>query len=257
MHLLYDGPSLLTGEPIVAIATGIKRPSENEKTGPMVQTWILHKDTSPTFAMKEDLDRAVCGDCPHRRNSCYVNVGQAPQSVWNAYNRRRWGHHIKPLNHKEILALGTGREIRFGAYGDPAAAPLEIWSTLSRNAGLTTGYTHQWRTCDPRLKQLCMASVDTLAEKLEANRMGWRTFRVSDGEEPRTSDEALCPASEEAGHKLQCIRCGACDGTDNGKKGNVTLYVHGADWKKKRFVETAARLRAQEALTRIQVATAA
>ena len=39
--VLYEGPSKLDGEPIVAIAT-LK--TENTKTGPTIQTWILKAD---------------------------------------------------------------------------------------------------------------------------------------------------------------------------------------------------------------------
>ena len=257
MHLLYDGPSLLDGQPIVVLATGVETPSENRKTGPMIQTWILRKDTSPTYALKHDHDVSICGDCPHRKSSCYVNVGQAPQSVWNAYNKRRWHWNVDLLTPREIVALGTRREVRFGAYGDPAAAPFEIWESLSLNARLTTGYSHQWRTCDQRLRQLCMASVDTLHQMQEAQAMGWRTFRIGDDSEPRTTCEARCPASQEAGYKLQCINCGACDGTATGKNAGIFIHVHGANWKKERFTQTAARLRAEEELTRIPVTAVA
>lgn len=39
--VFYRGPSLLTGDPIVGIATGLEGGSMNAKTGPMVQAWII------------------------------------------------------------------------------------------------------------------------------------------------------------------------------------------------------------------------
>jgi hypothetical protein len=247
MHLLYDGRSLLDGSPIVVLATGDKRPSANRKTGPMIQTWILCKDVSPTFAQNTDMDVAICGNCPHRKTSCYVNTGQAPQTIWNAYNLRRWRTPLKVLTSAETVALGTERPVRIGAYGDPAAAPFEIWDSLVSNSVLHTGYTHQWETCDQRLQQLCMASVDTLTQKLSAKAMGWRTFHVLSHLAPRSRDEVLCPASEEAGSKLQCVECGACNGNITGRNGNIAINVHGPNWKKENFTATAARLCAQEA----------
>ena len=47
--VLYDGPSVLDGQPIVVIAT---METSNRKTGNMVQTWILRSDISPTDASK-------------------------------------------------------------------------------------------------------------------------------------------------------------------------------------------------------------
>src|SRR4051794_26776622 len=42
-------------------------------------------------ALKDGSDRSVCGDCVHRTadgaGSCYVNVAQAPQSVYHAWQR--------------------------------------------------------------------------------------------------------------------------------------------------------------------------
>ena len=36
--ILYEGPSMLDGAPIVVIATGIRTGSTNVKTGAMIQT---------------------------------------------------------------------------------------------------------------------------------------------------------------------------------------------------------------------------
>ncbi len=72
--LLFEGNSLINDEPIVAIATGLQRPSTNRKTGPMIQTWILHRDELPTQAIKSGSDEAICGTCPARGRWCYVQV---------------------------------------------------------------------------------------------------------------------------------------------------------------------------------------
>ena len=42
--IIYQGPSLLDGKPIVAIATTASR---NVKTGSMVSIWILRQDIDP------------------------------------------------------------------------------------------------------------------------------------------------------------------------------------------------------------------
>lgn len=201
---LYQGPSRLTGAPIVAIATS---GSQNPKTGPMLQTWILPANTAPHHAVKTGEDSAVCGSCPLRHSvaqetRCYVRPYQAPRSVWARHQRRAympWDGQAAPVS-----------GVRLGSYGDPAAVPAIVWRSLVRvHKGLpVTGYTHGWRNA-PDLKSLCMASVDSEAEALEARAMGWRTFRVSDH---AMEGEILCPASEQAGKLTTCSRCGLCRG---------------------------------------------
>ena len=45
--IIYNGPSLLDGQPIVVIATYSNR---NKKTGHVVQTYILRSDINPLEA---------------------------------------------------------------------------------------------------------------------------------------------------------------------------------------------------------------
>ena len=62
----YRGPSLLDGVPIVCKVTGTQRPSDNDKTGTMLQQWILLADVHPYEAVKTGQDESVCGECVHR-----------------------------------------------------------------------------------------------------------------------------------------------------------------------------------------------
>ena len=83
-RVLYEGPSMLDGAPIVVIATGFAESSANDKTGAMIQTWILRADLPPHHAFKAPEGASVCGDCPHRLNrTCYVRWYTAPLAVWN------------------------------------------------------------------------------------------------------------------------------------------------------------------------------
>ena len=61
--IIYRGPSLLDGAPIVVIAIDSAR---NTKTGRMVQTYILRADMDPREANKTGADFSICGTCPHR-----------------------------------------------------------------------------------------------------------------------------------------------------------------------------------------------
>jgi len=232
--ILYEGPSMLNGKPIVAIATGVAVKSKNAKTGPMVQTWILDATEEPHHAAKSGADASVCGDCKLRPSDlgvCYVTTFQGPLAIHRAWKRGGYQAY-----NQELL---TGQAIRFGAYGDPAAVPFHIWDAIGLQAVLTTGYTHAWRYCDPLHKHYCMASCETEADALEARSRGWRTFRVT--EEPgdkALSNEVICPASEEAGQKIRCIDCGVCDGTSRRLKSHIVIHAHGSKAKNLSKLET-------------------
>lgn len=223
--VFYRGRSLLDNSPIVGIVTGLTHSTRNEKTGDLLQTWILRSRVSPTDAVTSGRDASICGDCKLRGDSlatrtCYVTVFQAPQSVYRAYRRGNY----RPLN----LASIRGRSLRLGAYGDPAAIPTHVWQMLLTGASTWTGYTHQWRTCDPQLRQLIMASVDSEDERIVAGALGWRTFRVRPSvDDPFDhSTEVVCPASEEANYLTDCASCGLCRGLANPAK-SVVIAAHG------------------------------
>jgi hypothetical protein len=206
----------------VIIATGFESPSDNRKTGPMVQIWILVRSMDPVRAIKEGLDRLICGSCVHRGNgtgggrSCYVNVGQAPLGIYRAWQA---GAYL-PLPSVSVFA---GRRVRFGAYGDPTHLPLSLALAIAGASSGWTGYTHQWRK--PSLqgwRQILMASVDTTAELVIARSMGWSTFRVTPDTDHHTV-ETLC-ASDRSG--TPCADCLACAGARGGIQA-IHIPVHG------------------------------
>ncbi len=241
--VLYKGPSLINGKPIVVIATGLERGSKNTKTGKFIQTYILSDDGErPTDALNSGADESVCGSCIHRKvdgwGTCYVNVGQGPNQVYAAYLRGAY----PDFDISMLDDYFAGRIIRLGAYGDPAAVPVRIWALLCGVASGWTGYTHQWRrrrgkpACDQELRRYCMASVDTVAEMRLARRKGWKTFRVRNDDEPLEAHEFVCPAAEEAGKRRQCETCLACCGGEwNGKTVTPVIRAHGMHWKGVRF----------------------
>jgi hypothetical protein len=233
--LFYRGPSMLDGKPIVAIATGLERSSDNPKTGALIQTWILRDRINPLKALA-GADVSICGHCPHRPalgGTCYVRVHQAPLAVWKALKRGRYPR-FNPALH---LQLFEGKILRLGAYGDPAAVPLSAWRPLIQASAGRTGYTHQWRSCDEEWRAYVMASVDTPAEREEAIARGWRTFRVRAGGTPLLPGEFTCPASQEAGYRITCARCQACDGaTHSPSAATPVIIAHGA--KGRRFALT-------------------
>lgn len=220
--VIYRGPSAFDGAPIVVV---VVRDSENDKTGNMPQAYILRADQHPLGARRVGADVSICGTCPLRDGRCYVTLANGPSAVYRALSEGKYpdatpaqvGHWLR------------GRMIRLGAYGDPAAAPLSVWTALVEHASGWTGYTHAWGTGHSAgFERLVMASCDSPADFAAARAAGWRTFRVVAGADPvRLPGEAVCPASDEAGNLLQCIDCGACDGTARLRGAGIVIRAHG------------------------------
>jgi hypothetical protein len=240
-YVIYDGPSQIDGQRIVAIANVAK--SRNTKTGSMLQTYILRPDINPLEANKTGADYSICGNCPHRgeatndpdrktakNRSCYVNLGQGVLITYKAYKA---GKYPAISGHDAIAALGAGRMVRIGTYGDGAAVPAYIWESLISQAAGHTAYSHQsgengaaYGDFDPNIY---MQSADTESEALAAWQAGRRTFRVIDKIDAMIAGrEILCPASEEAGRRTQCIDCGLCGGNSTKSPKSIAIVAHGA-----------------------------
>lgn len=239
--ILWEGKSAIDGAPIMLVATGLKKSSSNEKTGALVQTWILRSDITPQEAVDSGADESICGACPHRgivvngkneKRSCYVTIFQAPRNIFQTAKRGKYDR-VKGDAARELLA---GRNVRLGAYGDPAAIPFHVWNRILADAARGTGYTHQWKACDARFARYCMASADNAQEAQEAQARGYRTFRVGTRAESIVQGaEFLCPASKEAGQKTNCAACLACGGTSSPNRASVFIPAHGAAGKVNAF----------------------
>ena len=227
--VVYRGPSLIDGGPIVAI---VSLRSVNVKTGDVPQAWILREDSSPVDAARLGADRSICGECPLRgrvvdgRNvgrSCYVTLHRAPTAVWLGYRRGIY----RQVSRARLSRLFAGAFVRIGAYGDPAAVPVGVWETMVSHARGWTAYTHQWRE-GFALQAIAMASCETAADARDAAAMGYRVFRVTPHGAPRLPGHAPCPASAEQGRRLTCLECGACNGGSHGHgRPHVQIEVHG------------------------------
>lgn len=229
--ILYEGKSAIDGGPIVVIANRIATKSGNEKTGGMVQTFIIRQDVRPLEALATGLDKSICGGCIHRPangGTCYVNVGRSVESVFGAYQRGRYARPGKDYDASILPDLFEGMLFRLGTYGDPAAAPFGIWANATAKVKARTGYTHQWkRKAFEAFKSICMASVDSPRDLAMARAMGWRSFRVR-GKDAETIDgEVICPASKEAGQKTTCEACKACGGLSAKARADIVIMAHG------------------------------
>jgi hypothetical protein len=234
--IIYSGPSLIDGKPIVAIA--IPKKSKNTKTGPMVQTYIIRADIDPRDASKSGEDYSICGNCPHRgiahnrpnkklalKRSCYVNIGQGVLIVYKALTR---GIYPTVSGHDAIAAIGAGRMVRLGTYGDPAAVPSYIWESLLSRASGHTAYTHQSGVASAQARpDYMMISADDLTQARDAWQAGNRTFRViKNVSEIVKGSEIICPASKEAGFRTTCNSCGLCGGAAIKAK-SIAIVDHG------------------------------
>lgn len=231
--LIWQGPSELNGEPIALVATGLLRPTMNRKTGPLVQTWIIPVDAEPNAAVKDGRDASVCGSCPQRPSvggACYVHIPSGPQRIWFTLNK------MGPTTGYPDLdpAWLAGRDVRWGAWGDPAAVPLQVYQDLMPGLNSWSGFTHQWRDLAANEWGFLMASVENEADAKEAWSRGWRTFRVRGPDELLLERGRMCPASDEAGHGLTCATCKQCDGNvNNPGRPSRAIVAHG--FRKKRF----------------------
>jgi hypothetical protein len=251
--IFYRGPSMLDGSPIVAIATRVTSASKNSKTGALVATYILRDDINPVDAVRQGLDKSVCGSCVHRGwydattnswkdRSCYVVIGQGPLGVFNGFERDIYPQ-VSPEQACEWLA---DHAVRLGTYGDPAAVPADVWHVMLRKVKAKAGYTHQWRTF-PEFKRHCMASCDTAEEQQAATALGWRTFRTRLPFENKQSNEIACPASMEKGYATTCALCKACGGRSAKAKTSITIIAHGGTGQIRAYNRTRARLDAAAA----------
>ena len=248
--VFYEGPSLIDGQPIVGIATyGTK----NAKTGDLVQTWIMRSDVNPLAAASTGADQSICGSCPlrgriedsaqrtkksskldtstvNRGRGCYVPIQNAPRQIYASY--RQGAYPQLTQEGQAVLAVLSGRGLRYGSYGDPVAIPIKHWDRLLRycTGKAVPGYTHQWRNRKfARWSKRIMASTHSFAENQLAQAMGWRTFRTLAAVTELANNEFICPASLEGGARVTCENCGACNGRRDASdvRHSVAIVAHG------------------------------
>jgi len=251
-------------EDIVCIATFN---SSNRKTGDEVQTWIIYKHEPPMMAIDTGKDVAICGDCKHRGivltlddatiyadklpttkrkallnriedkrtkglnsinidRKCYVAVWQAPTVIYKAWKKGNY----PTLTPKQVQKRFAYKKVRLGSYGDPIHIPKWKLDIILKFTLGVTGYTHQWKNKKYiEYKKYLMASVDTVKEKLLANSLGYRTFRVRQGTDALDSNEVGCLSDRNArGNKklIPCVDCMMCSGLTSKVKQSISIIQH-------------------------------
>ena len=229
----YDGPSMLDGIDIVALASGLKIDSDNPKTAAMLQVDILLKDIKPQEAIKTGKDISICGVCTLRGNECYVNAWQSQTQKWLSFQRG----NVPTMSPTELgeLCKFLKLPIRLGSYGDPASILYSVWHELltAANTG-HTGYTHQWThpNFDSRIFDYCMASVDNVhtVERLQKLYPGVRYYRMTNNIETLARDEIMCPSDPnklniDGSRTVTCNKCKLCNGKSTQAKNIVVKEI--------------------------------
>ena len=126
-------------------------------------------------------------------------------------------------DHASRVELGENRVVRLGTYGDPAAVPSYVWDQLLSECESHLAYSHQ----SGFRPDITMQSADTLAQAQAHWAKRARTFRVIDSlDDIDKANEILCPASKEAGRRVQCVKCQLCSGLTSNSKKSIAIVEH-------------------------------
>jgi hypothetical protein len=216
--------TLSDGEVII-----IAKMRANKKTGLMIQLAFL----DPSIDQKKiDPSKENGQGCDKRCTAfeaCYVqafafHIGSI-QHALDDYNSGKMEYML----FSTFLALVTelNLPVRFGEFGDPSSVDYSVIKRIADACGLIghTGYTHHWRSCDQRLKNYFMASVENQSDYELAKSMGWRCFFV--GGLPVQGESITCLNSSA---NLNCVDCKLCAGTKF--RFDVVIDAHGRNAKK-------------------------
>jgi hypothetical protein len=234
--IVWQGPSEIDGTPLVLILTWH---SENTKTNKgekkdaadgMIQTWILRQDVAPIDAIQSGADYSYCGTCIHRPNeygqrTCYVRLTHGPKGVWDSYHvgNMAW------MTEQDYAKLAeSGKGLRMGSYGDPAAVSFEVWQKLLQFAKFNTGYTHR-DLADAnvaKFRGFVMASCETQREVDYAKEHGFRSFRV-DGQGTVTIDLPHTIECRATAVGKGCDECKLCGMAGERTQLDIWLPAHG------------------------------
>jgi len=220
----WQGPSTIDGEDIMAVVSCEKRPSKNVKTGDMVQVAFFRTDQRPLDAAMSGADESVCGQCQMRPTLWTKEVSDEPCYVLLIRKAAQFKAGLRAEEDLVAACDAVGKKpTRFGEYGNMSSVPREVAEKLLQSANKWTLYEHEWgKESNQWLKRYAMASVGSPSEALEAQALGWRTFRVKSPSEEPEKGEVLCPYES---RKVQCKDCMLCMGQSRPAK-NVCVSAH-------------------------------
>ena len=240
-QVLFNAVSQLNGDRIKVYWS---QTSSNSKTGNIPNINFMPDNVKPTDSVKSGDDASVCGNCPLRPinfnpkthdKPCYLNLGFGQNSIFNADGRG----NIPSFNWEAKTILED--IIRIGTWGDSASLEKSLLLQIVKLAKRVVNYTHQWELKKFNfLKAFSMASVHTVADKIKANKLGFRTFRtikplpfadhvkhINKGKnyaKDLQADEILCPNF--VNDSVKCKQCGLCCGDQIKSRVNIVNPSH-------------------------------
>lgn len=199
--------------------------SNNDKTGNVFQLSFIPVNMFTDTGFTKSSDDAVCPkECFFKdSNACYVNLAYAPRAIVKSIKD---GNYQNQFNYQML----SKNIVRIGAYGDCTSLPYEYIEKIIKSAKQGyLNYTHGWKNCDSRFSNIAMASVESIQDKILANSLGYRTFRVRPENGEILNDEILCP--NEKNKFITCNMCMKCNGNNGKSKKNIVITRHGTTHK--------------------------
>ena len=231
--ILYEGPSIFDGSPIVQIATGLRKPTLNRKVRNAIQVWTIPSTEHPLDAIRRDSAYAVCRDCAIS-DLCYVNRATLGV-IYGAYQR---GAYPKVPVHRIPELLPPFMVWRLGAYGNPSAVPYpKVMGKLAKLGVQWLSYEHAWSHVTQSHRAVSMASCETLDQAIGAASRGWRSYTVVPLGETKKAIKVLkragvkaiaCPYDASNPATITCDVCRLCDGKHgpDDKRPSIVAEVH-------------------------------
>ena len=104
---------------IIVLLSGLKTPSRNIKTGPMLQTVIIRSDMHPSEALKTGSDSLICGACIHRLKTParFVDVSDIKTTPAGFIPCVNETHKIQCIDCKLCDGSGIQRSIAIKVHG--------------------------------------------------------------------------------------------------------------------------------------------
>ena len=226
--ILYDGPSMIDGAPVVVVLTSIRGTSSNTKTSagagvlPLAQTYIIPRAMLADMAagdksrnarawfdnLAAGRDASACGACELRPSAvaaakaageqapdaCYVLNGPpdvAAAIVAGAYPVATLDEATAYV--RAMLRRGRIAGVRGGSWGDPAAAPVAVHKALrAALADPETGCHIRVRHPDGRERLpvwTCYTRTWEYAPAVAAD--GWRRLAMASAHTPAEGRRAM------------------------------------------------------------------
>lgn len=188
---------------------------------------IGHRITLDSFFKA---DSAVCFDCPFSQNrGCYTAKYQQYAGFLSSLRAIGKSHNWESIPEfsesikENLLKMSAGTYCRFGTYGEPTLLPLSLMAEICQQSKSWTGYTHQYLR-KPEFAPYLMASLHSEKQMPYAEKLGFRAFIAT--KEALQKPFVNCPASEEAGFKSTCSKCGLCSGSEGKGQKSVWILQH-------------------------------